>query len=98
MSIVRLDGVSKVFQSGETSLTVLDGIHFELAEGEIVAISGASGSGKSTLLNLMGGLDRPTAGEIHVHIDVIVHKHPTGVDQKAMSLDLLERGDAYDAQ
>lgn len=65
MSIVRLDGVSKIFQSGETSLTVLDGIHFELEEGEIVAISGASGSGKSTLLNLMGGLDRPSAGEIH---------------------------------
>ncbi|MFP4112776.1 MAG: ABC transporter ATP-binding protein [Spirochaetota bacterium] len=64
MSIVSLSGVSKVFESGESTLTVLNGIDLDLAEGEIVSISGASGSGKSTLLNLVGGLDRPTSGAI----------------------------------
>ncbi len=72
MSIVRLRGVSKVFRSGETDLTVLRGIDLELSEGEVVSISGSSGSGKSTLLNLMGGLDRPTGGEIHA-FDYAVH-------------------------
>lgn len=62
--IVTLRGVSKTFQSGESSLTVLTDIDLELAAGEIVAISGSSGSGKSTLLNLIGGLDRPTNGSI----------------------------------
>ena len=73
MSIVRLEGVSKTFQSGESTLTVLDGISLELDAGEIVAVSGASGSGKSTLLNLIGGLDRPTAGAIHA-CDYAVHE------------------------
>lgn len=63
-AIVMLRGVAKRFRSGESELTILDGIDLELAAGEVVAISGASGSGKSTLLNLVGGLDRPSAGEI----------------------------------
>ena len=71
-SIVRLRGVSKSFRSGDSTLTVLAGIDLELAEGEIVVVSGSSGSGKSTLLNLIGGLDRPTAGEIHA-CDCAVH-------------------------
>ncbi|MFW5689224.1 MAG: ABC transporter ATP-binding protein [Spirochaetota bacterium] len=64
MSIVTLRNVTKVFESGESSLTVLDGITLALEPGEIVSISGSSGSGKSTLLNLIGGLDRVTSGEI----------------------------------
>lgn len=73
MPIVTLRGVSKVFQSGESSLTILSDIDLDLAGGEIVAISGASGSGKSTLLNLIGGLDRPTSGSI-VACDYAVHE------------------------
>ena len=64
MGIVELRSVSKEFQSGESSLTVLGGIDLELVDGQVVVISGSSGSGKSTLLNLIGGLDRPTSGEI----------------------------------
>ena len=71
--IVTLRGVSKAFQSGESTLTVLHDIDLDLAPGEIVAISGSSGSGKSTLLNLVGGLDRPTAGSIYA-CDYAVHE------------------------
>ena len=71
--IVTLHGVSKVFQSGESTLTVLHDIDLDLSPGEIVAISGSSGSGKSTLLNLVGGLDRPTAGSIYA-CDYAVHE------------------------
>jgi lipoprotein-releasing system ATP-binding protein len=72
MSIVSLRGVSKVFQSGDATLTVLDRIDLDLVEGQVAAVSGSSGSGKSTLLNLIGGLDRPSCGEI-VACDYAVH-------------------------
>ncbi len=72
MSIVLLRSVSKEFQSGESRLTVLGEIDLELVAGQVVVISGSSGSGKSTLLNLIGGLDRPSSGEIHA-CDYAVH-------------------------
>jgi len=62
--LVKLDNVSKRFQSGDSTLVVLDGVTLELDRGETVVISGTSGSGKSTLLNLIGGLDRPSEGSI----------------------------------
>ncbi len=72
MSIVSLRGVSKIFQSGDATLTVLDRIDLDLAEGQVAVVSGSSGSGKSTLLNLIGGLDRPSGGEIFA-CDYAVH-------------------------
>ncbi len=62
--LVKLDSVSKRFQSGDSTLVVLDRVSLELDRGETVVISGSSGSGKSTLLNLIGGLDRPSEGSI----------------------------------
>jgi len=63
--MIELIGVSKQFD-GKRRVTALDEVSLRVERGEMVAIVGPSGSGKSTLLNLIGGLDRPTAGEVHV--------------------------------
>jgi len=62
--IIKLEGIAKSFDQGR--IQVLQGIDLEIRSGEIVALWGASGSGKSTLLHLMGGLDLPDEGRIHV--------------------------------
>jgi ABC-type lipoprotein export system ATPase subunit len=67
VSVVRLEGVSKIYQRGAATIKALQGISLKVAPGEFVAIMGPSGSGKSTLLNLIGGLDRPTDGEILIN-------------------------------
>ena len=64
MSLIETHEVTRVYQMGANLVTALDDVNVTLAEGEFVAIQGTSGSGKSTLLNLLGGLDRPTRGEV----------------------------------
>ena len=64
MSLIETQEVTRVYQMGTNLVTALDHVNFSLAQGEFVAIQGTSGSGKSTLLNLLGGLDRPTSGEV----------------------------------
>jgi len=61
--LLRVTGVSKIYGSGSHEVRALDGVSLAVAAGEYVAITGPSGSGKSTLLNILGCLDRPTAGE-----------------------------------
>src|ERR1700736_771015 len=63
--MISLKGVSKSY-NGKRQVVALNHIDLEIARGEMVSIVGPSGSGKSTLLNLIGGLDRPTAGEIRI--------------------------------
>ena len=63
--MISLSGVSKHF-NGKRQVVALDAIHLEIDRGEMVAIVGPSGSGKSTLLNLIGGLDRPSSGDIRI--------------------------------
>jgi len=60
--MIQLQGVSKVYRTGEVEVRALDGIDLTIGEGELVAIMGPSGSGKSTMMNILGCLDAPTAG------------------------------------
>jgi putative ABC transport system ATP-binding protein len=60
--LIELADLSRTYQMGDERIAALDSISFSIAEGELVAIIGTSGSGKSTLLNILGCLDRPTAG------------------------------------
>jgi putative ABC transport system ATP-binding protein len=63
--MISLTGVSRHYD-GKRRVVALDSIDLRIERGEMVAIAGPSGSGKSTLLNLIGGLDRPTSGEIRI--------------------------------
>jgi putative ABC transport system ATP-binding protein len=65
-SILSFKDVSKCYRRGHEQVAVLDHFSLEIAEKEFVAIMGPSGSGKTTLLNLIGGLDRPSTGQLTV--------------------------------
>lgn len=66
MEILKVVNLKKVYGKGVTEVIALDNISFSVSKGEFVAIVGASGSGKSTLLHILGGVDRPTSGEVYV--------------------------------
>lgn len=65
-TVIRISGLKKTYASGESDLTVLQDIDFELAQGESLAIVGPSGSGKTTLLGLCAGLDIPSEGSVEL--------------------------------
>ena len=64
MSILEAKNLIKVYGQGENGVHALAGVNLEVNKGEFLAIVGTSGSGKSTLLHMLGGLDRPTSGEV----------------------------------
>ncbi len=66
MGILQAAGLKKIYGSGENAVRALDGVDLTVEKGEFVAVVGTSGSGKSTLLHILGGLDRPTAGNVTV--------------------------------
>ena len=68
---VELVGVTRDYQMGEVTVTAVDGLTLDIAQGEFVVLLGPSGSGKTTTLNLIGGLDQPTSGEIRVEGEAI---------------------------
>src|SRR2546426_3726624 len=65
-TLVRLDHVYKIYRVADTGVVALGGVDLDVTKGEFLALVGPSGSGKSTILNLVGGLDRATAGTVEV--------------------------------
>jgi ABC-type lipoprotein export system ATPase subunit len=63
-TVLRARGLRKHYGAGEGLVRAVDGVHLDVAAGETVAVMGPSGCGKSTLLHLLGGLDRPSGGEV----------------------------------
>lgn len=66
MTILQTKDLKKIYGEGDTAVHALDGVNFKVEKGEFVAIVGTSGSGKSTLLHMLGGLDRPSQGNVIV--------------------------------
>jgi putative ABC transport system ATP-binding protein len=66
MEILQAKDLKKIYGSGNNAVHALDGVNLSVQKGEFLAIVGTSGSGKSTLLHMLGGLDRPTSGQVIV--------------------------------
>jgi putative ABC transport system ATP-binding protein len=67
MEIIQLKDLYKIYEEGSIAVQAVNGISLTISEGEFTAIVGPSGSGKTTLLNLIGGLDRPSRGEVFIN-------------------------------
>ena len=66
MEILKVENLSKNYKLGESIIKAIDNVSFKVEKGEFIAIIGASGSGKSTLLHMIGGVDKPSSGEIYI--------------------------------
>ena len=66
MNILECKNLTKTYGSGSNKVVALDGVNLALEKGSFTAVVGASGSGKSTLLHMLGGVDRPTKGNIYI--------------------------------
>lgn len=66
MSIITLNGISKVYRTKEIETTALENVNLKVEKGEFISIMGPSGCGKSTLLNIIGLLDKPTTGNVEL--------------------------------
>ena len=66
MAFIEVINMSKVYKAGETSIVANDSLTFQIEKNEFAIILGPSGAGKSTFLNILGGMDKPTDGEIIV--------------------------------
>lgn len=79
--ILKVNNLSKHYQMGEVLVKALEDVSFEIKEGEFVVILGPSGSGKSTLLNILGGMDKPTSGDVLLNNETI-----TSYDEKRLTI------------
>jgi putative ABC transport system ATP-binding protein len=80
MALLELKNVSKIYHQGEFEVHALDDLSLTVEQGEFAALVGPSGSGKTTLLNIIGGLDAPTHGSVHLNGDDL-----TKMDEKSLS-------------
>ena len=76
MSVIELQGVTRIYKIGEVETHALRGVDLTIEEGEFTAIVGPSGSGKTTMLQLMGCLDRPTGGRVHINGQDVTRLNP----------------------
>jgi putative ABC transport system ATP-binding protein len=81
MSIIKVENITKVYNETKVPVNALNGVSFEIQEGEFTAIVGPSGCGKTTLLNIIGGLDHPNAGKVEIaNIDITEMKDGDLID------------------
>ncbi|NLY45363.1 MAG: ABC transporter ATP-binding protein [Tissierella sp.] len=66
MEILRTENLKKSYGKGESKVVALDGVNLTVEKGQFLSIVGSSGSGKSTLLHILGGVDKPTEGKVHI--------------------------------
>ena len=76
MSVIELQDVTRVYKIGEVETRALRGVNLTIEKGEFTAIVGPSGSGKTTMLQLMGCLDRPTGGTVHINGQDVTRLNP----------------------
>lgn len=80
-TLLRVSGLTKVYQTGAVKVHALRGIDLTIKKGELIVLLGASGSGKSTLLNIIGGLDTPTTGTVSFLDEDITSLRPSALTQ-----------------
>ena len=79
-AFVYCENLVKIYRIGETEVMALQGLDLAVEKGELLAVTGASGSGKTTLMNILGGLDRPTAGRAFVNEQSLLKMSNTELD------------------
>jgi putative ABC transport system ATP-binding protein len=72
-TLIRLEGITKVFHADEVETHALSNVHLEIKNGEFVSVAGPSGCGKSTLLSILGLLDSPSQGNYWIHTDAVAN-------------------------
>ena len=81
MSTIQAENLTKVYGEGETAVIALDHVNLTVNPGEFVAVMGPSGCGKSTLLHLLGGLDRPSEGNVSIDGQLLAKMSDDAVTQ-----------------
>ena len=77
MEILRVEHLTKIYGSGENAVRALDDVSFGVEKGQFLAIIGPSGSGKSTLLHILGGVDKPTSGNVYLNGEDVYSRSDT---------------------
>ena len=84
--MILCENLVKIYKTGDIEVVALQGLDLTVEDGELMAIVGNSGSGKSTLLNMLGGLDRPSAGQLFVDGKNLLKMTPKEMTEYKLSL------------